>query len=282
MDETPVKLLKPEKNGYLWSYFTPLLGNGLVVFEISESRTGKIAEKRLAGFNGLLQTDGYAGYHVLRGRRGIVGLGCFSHARRKFKETLKISGDKEGIAAEMMERMKPLYQLEARMRELKLDHRSRKRLRQKIAYPLIKAIKKWLKSVSRQVPPKSALGQSIEYTLNQWPFLIKYLRHGYAEIDTNLVENKIREIATGKKNWLFMGHKESGKIHALFYSLIISCVLNDLNPRVYIHYVLTKVHDLRKNSVDPVSLLPHCIDHRLLQEFANEQIAFGKQILNSS
>jgi hypothetical protein len=102
-----------------------------------------------------------------------------------------------------------------------------------------------------------------------------------AEIDTNGVENKIREIALGKKNWMFIGHKESGKIHALFYSLIISAVLNEINPRVYIHYLLTKIHDLRKKTIDPVTLLPDRIDRALLQQFSEEQIILGKKMLGS-
>ena len=130
------------------------------------------------------------------------------------------------------------------------------------------------------MPPKSKLGKAIQYTLNQWPYLIAYLQHGMAEIDTNSVENKIREIALGKKNWLFIGNKDSGKIHALFYSLIISSVINELNPRVYIHYLLTKVHDLRRGKIDPVMLLPDRIDYDELQQFATEQIAFGKKMLS--
>lgn len=281
-DETPVKLLRPEKKGYLWSYFTPLLGHGLVAFEVSETRQGKNADERLATFKGILQTDGYSGYEKLRHREGIVGVSCFAHMRRKFKEAIKISSDQEGIAAQMIERIKPLYQLEARMREAKLDHRSRKRLRQKIAFPLLKAIKKWLIELLPKVLPKSAVGKAIHYALNQWPFLMRYVRHGYAEIDTNLIENKIREVAIGRKNWLFFAHIESGKIHALFYSLIMSCVLNQLNPRIYIHYILTRIHDLRKKTVDAVSLLPHLIDRDVLKRFAEEQIKFGQQMLSST
>jgi transposase len=89
------------------------------------------------------------------------------------------------------------------------------------------------------------LGKAIQYTLNQWPYLIAYLNHGMTELDTNYVENKIREIALGKKNWLFFGNQDCGNIHALFYSLIISAIINELNPRLYIHYLLTKIQDMR-------------------------------------
>lgn len=282
VDETPVKILEPDKKGYLWTYFAPHLGRGVVVFEISETRSADVANARLAPFNGLLQTDGYAGYNTLRHRKGIVGLGCWSHARRKFHEVVKITGNQEGVAAQMLERLKPLYALEARMRARQLDFRTRKRLRQKIARPILQAIHRWLRTIHNDVPPQSKLGQAMQYTLNQWKYLTLYLRHGQAEIDTNLVENKIREVALGKKNWLFMGSTASGKIHALYYSLVLSCVLNDINPRVYLHYVLTQIHALRQKLIDPMDLLPHTIDLNLLQVFANAQIDFAKQVFTNS
>ena len=102
-----------------------------------------------------------------------------------------------------------------------------------------------------------------------------------AEIDTNYVENKIRDIALGKKNWLFIGNEDCGKIHALWYSLIISSIINELNPRVYIHYLLTKVHQLRRGEVDPITLLPDRIDIKALERFAVEQVDFGKKMLNA-
>lgn len=281
VDETPVKVLETNKKGYVWAYFAPNVGKGLVVFEFSLTREGSVAENRLKSFKGLLQTDGYAGYCGLRNRDEIVGFGCLSHARRKFTEVVKISGDKQGIAAEMIERMKPLYALEARLREANADHRTRKRLRQKIARPVLKDIRSWLRSVKNKVLPKSKLGIAIAYTLKQWPYLIAYLWHGMAEIDTNYVENKIRDIALGKKNWLFIGNEDCGKIHALWYTLIISAVINDLNPRVYIHYILTKVHELRRGEIDPLSLLPDRIDIKALEHFATEQIEFGKKMLSA-
>jgi len=281
VDETPVKVLETNKKGYIWAYFAPNVGKGLVAFEFSLTRQGAVANERLKTFKGLLQTDGYNGYDALRKRDDIVGFGCLSHARRKFSEVVKISGDKQGLAAEMIERMKPLYALEARLREAGAHHRTRKKLRQKIARPLLKGIHKWLRSIKNKVPPKSKLGKAISYTLKQWPYLVAYLQHGMAEIDTNYVENKIRDIALGKKNWLFIGNEDCGKIHALWYTLIISAIINELNPRVYIHYLLSKVHQLRRGEVDPVTLLPDRIDIKALERFAIEQVEFGKKMLNA-
>ena len=182
VDETPVKVLETNKKGYVWAYFAPNVGKGLVAFEFSLTREGSVANERLKSF-----------------------------ARRKFSEVVKISGDKWGIAAEMIERMKPLYALEARMREAGLDHRTRKRLRQKIAFPILKNIRRWLRSIKNKVLPKSKLGTAISYTMKQWPYLVAYLRHGMAEIDTNYVENKIRDIALGKKTGYSLAMKSMGK-----------------------------------------------------------------------
>ena len=211
VDETPVKVLEPNKKGYIWAYFAPNVGKGLVVFEFSLTRKGSVAEERLRDFKGLMQTDGYKGYDNLRKRDDIVGFGCLTHARRKFSDVIKSSGDQQGIAALMIERMKPLYALEERLRKIGANHRIRKRLRQKIAKPILKEIYQWLRTIQPQVLPKSALGKAVTYTLNQWPYLIAYLQHGMAEIDTNYVENKIRDIALGKKNWLFMGLSDAHK-----------------------------------------------------------------------
>jgi len=280
VDETPVKVQKPDKKGYMWTYYAPHLGGGVVAFEMSLTRSGQIAMDRLSVFKGLLQTDGYNGYHALRQRNDITGLGCITHARRKFSEVMKVTKNTTGIAAEAIERLKPLYALEKKMREGNLSFHTKKRLRQRIAWPILKLFHSWLRQQIPKVPPKSTLGQAIQYTLRQWPYLIKYTRHGMAEIDTNGVENQIRDIAVGKKNWMHIGHKESGKIHALFYSLVLTCVLNDLNPRVYLHYVISRLHDLRKGKVEAITLLPHIIDRETLKEFSERQIETGKKVLN--
>jgi hypothetical protein len=179
----------------------------------------------------------------------------------------------------MIEHLKPLYALEARLREINAPHRIRKLLRRKIAQPILKKIQHWLRAIQKDVLPKSKLGNAITYTLNQWQYLIAYVNHGMAEIDTNAIENKIRTIALGKKNWLFMGNEDCGKIHALWYTLILSAIINELNPRVYIHYLLTKVHQLRRGEIDPLTLLPDRIDTSELGAFAAMQMQVARQML---
>lgn len=116
---------------------------------------------------------------------------------------------------------------------------------------------------------------------NQWRYLIAYLRHGNAEIDTNWVENQIRPVALGRKNWLFIGNENTGKTHALFYSLVDSAVLNGLNPRLYLHYLITQIHPLRLKQVTPLPLLPHNIDTALLKHFAQHTLEQGRKVLSA-
>ena len=207
---------------------------------------------------------------------------CDPPCRRKFKDVLKVTKNAKGVAAEFIERIKPLYALEKKMRDLNLSFHTRKILRQKQAWPILKSLHPWLKQQLIKTPPKSKLGVAIQYTLNQWRYLVSYLRHGAAEIDTNWVENEIRPIALGKKNWLFMEGEESGAVNAFWYSLILSSILNKINPRVYIHFLLMKIHDLRQGKIDPMTLLPHTVDKQQLAKFEATQIALGKKVIDSS
>lgn len=282
VDESPVKVQVTNKKGYLWVYLAPYAGKGLVFFEFSLTRSGSIAEERLAKFKGLLQTDAYAGYNNLRQNKNVVGLGCLTHARRKFSEVVKITNDHRGIAAEFIERVKPLYALEDKIRTLQIDFRTRKRLRQKQAWPILIKLLSWLKKQQSKVPAKSKLANAINYTLNQWKYIVAYVQHGMAEIDTNKVENEIRPSALGKKNWLFMNNENSGVVNAFWYSLIQSALINKLNPKIYIQYLLVNIHMLRKKHIDPVTLLPHNIDQNTLQEFSKQQNRLVKQVINSS
>jgi transposase len=279
VDESPIKLLCQKKKGYIWCYVSP--AKKIVIFELALSRSSEVVNTRLKDFQGVLQTDGYAGYTHQRQRKDITGISCLTHARRKFSDIVKSTQDKQGVAAQVIEQMKPLYALESMLREQKADHRTRKHFRQKVAWPIMKKLHRYLRMMRPRVPPKSALGKAISYSLNQWQYIIAYLRHGLAEIDTNLVENQIRPIALGRKNFLFMKDEKSGSKNALYFSLIGCCILNNINPRLYIHYLLTKIHDIRRGDIEISDLLPNTIDHKILEDFAGEQMRYVKETLKA-
>lgn len=272
VDETPVKLLTPEKQAYMWVFHCPLPERKLIRFRFDLTRGGSVAEEELKAFKGLLQNDGYAGYNGLRQQKNMIAFGCMAHARRKFAEVAKIGGkNSQGKAGEAILYFAQLYAIEEEARKDDLDFLHRKSLRQKKATPILARFYEWLSHTKNQVPPESAIGKAIAYTLKQWPYLIRYIDYGEVEIDNNWVENQIRPFALGKKNWLFIKHEESAQIAALFYSLIQSAKLNALNPRVYLHYLLTQIHSLRRKQVNPADLLPHHIKRDVLDSFAQAE-----------
>jgi len=262
-DESPVKVLKPEKKGYMWFYHSYMPGKRFILLDFNLSRSAAVVDERLKGFKGLLQTDGYSGYTTQRKRDDIITLGCWDHARRKFTDVIKAAGNnKSGKAGKMVEKIAKLYKLEGEIKTLSVDER--KSIRQQKAKPMLDSIFEFLHKIN--APPKSLLYIATTYCKNQWPELIRYIDYGEAQISNCWIENQVRPFALGKRNWLFVGNEASAAKAALLYSLIQSCDLNQINPRPYLEYVLNQVHRLRRGEVDATSLLPHNIDVTLLKE----------------
>jgi transposase len=282
VDETPVKVLKPEKKAYMWIYLSPMPNHKLIRFEFNLSRESQVVEKSLKDFKGRLQSDGYGGYNGMRKKTDVIGLGYMAHSRRKFAELVKIAPPKmRGKSHEALGYFAKLYAIEDEARKKELSFENRKLLRQKESVPILEKFHEWLILSKQKVPPKSGIADAIDYTLRQWPYLTPYTNHGEAEIDSNWVENQIRPFALGRRNWLFVGAEESAQIAALFYSLIQSAKLNGLNPRTYLHYVLTQIHALRKNEIAARDLLPHRIDIAKLHEFGHAEFLKAKSLFTS-
>jgi len=251
-------------------------------FRFDLTRSGNVVDGDLDSFRGLLQNDGYAGYNAIRSKEEVIPFGCLAHCRRKFVEVVKIGSVKSiGKAQEAIEYFKLLYKIEDKARIEKLTLEQRKKLREKESEPILKQLETWLIQTKSQVPPKSHIGNAIDYTLKQWLYVMKYVHYGEAEIDTNWVENAIRPFALGRRNWLFVGNERSAQIGALFYSLIQSAKLNNLNPRIYLHYILTQVHALRKKEIEAKDLLPHRIDREKLQQFAEEEFQKYQRLIST-
>jgi transposase len=257
-DETRVKLLDINKQGYMWCYLSCDPNNRFVLFAYDDSRGSHAVNDHLGSFTGLLQTDGYSGYNNLREKEDIVSFGCFAHCRRKFVDAQKVSDNKSGKAQYAIELIRKLYKIEEEA--VSLTFTDRKLLRQKDAKPLLYEFHKWLEESSLRVGKKSKLADAINYALNQWKYLSAYIDHGEVEIDNNWVENQIRPFALGRKNWLFVGNQRGADAAAMFYSLIQTCKLNDIPPGQYLTYLLGKVEAMRKGTIDVKSLLPQFVD----------------------
>jgi transposase len=261
-DETRVKRLDINKQGYMWCYLSCDPKNKFVLFAYNESRGSSVVNNHLASYAGKLQTDGYSGYNSLREKNDIVSIGCFAHCRRKFVEVQKLTANKSGKAQHAIELIRKLYEIEAEVRNLSFF--ARQLIRQEKAKPLLEEFHQWLSLSAQQVGKKSKLGNAIGYALNQWEYLKAYCDYGEVEIDNNWVENQIRPFALGRKNWLFIGNQRGADAAALFYSLIRTCKLNDVPPGPYFTYLLSKAEAMRKGVIDLKSLLPQFIDRSKL------------------
>ena len=244
-DETPFQVLKEPgrkdtSQSYLWVYRS----EKSVVFDYQQNRSGYHAEAFLKGFKGYLQTDAYSGYHFIAKNKDILSIGCMAHARRPFAQIAKLAKT-EGLAVKALEYFKSLYAIESYARENQLDPNARYLLRNEKAPPILDEFKNWLHTNIIKLPKQHQLGKGMAYVLNHWESLTNYLKDGCLEIDNNKVENMICPLALGRKNFLFMGPPAGAKAGAIFYSLIATCIQNNVKPYEYFCTMLSKIRQCK-------------------------------------
>lgn len=255
-DETPVAMLDPgagkTHRAYLWSYSVGALEPmKAVVYDFTDSRAGHHAQAFVGQWRGTLVCDDYSGYKALLAK-GLTEAGCMAHARRKFFELHR--QNQSSIAGQALELFARLYAVEREVAEL--TEQERLRIRQEKAKPLADALHAWLLEHKQRVPLGSATARAIDYSLKRWHALTRYLEDGQVPIDNNWVENQIRPIALGRKNWLFAGSLRAGQRAAAIMSLVQSAKLNGHDPFVYLKDVLTRLPTHKASCIE--ELLPHC------------------------
>jgi transposase len=254
-DETPVAQLDPgkgkTKRAYLWAYRSNVLETGppIVVFDYQMSRAGQHARDFLSGWQGHLMVDDFSGYKALFAQ-GVTELGCLAHARRKFFDLHAASGSP--IALEALNRIAALYAIEAQGKGM--DGAARTHLRQNEALPLLQSFHDWLLKTRVTVANGGGTAKAIDYSLKRWTALSLYATDGRLPIDNNPVENVIRPIAIGKKNWLFVGSERAGQRAAAIQSLLATAKLNGLDPAAWLRETLERLPTCLNSQID--SLLP--------------------------
>lgn len=239
-DETPVGVQSGRTQGknhqaYVFQYSHP---RGIAIFDFQCSRERAGPREFLRGFEGLLQTDGYAGYNKFE-ETLITRIGCMAHIRRKFFDAHK-AGKEDPKPMEIVRMIAKLYEVEEEAREAQLNAEQRLELRREKSVPLMDALKRRIIEL-RQDPsvlPKSLLGKACTYGLNQWDRVAKYLEHGEVEIDNNRCENGIRPLAVGRKNWIHIGSEAAGPRIAAIVSIMETCRRLKINVRDYLMDVL--------------------------------------------
>jgi len=248
-DESPIPVQTSDKKGathkgYQWVYENP--AKKIIAFQYHKSRAKEAPDKMLKGFKGALQTDGYAAYDHFEKDKKIKLLACMAHARRKFDEAK--SNDK--VRAEhVLLLIQRLYAIERNAKEKKMTEDQRYDLRKDEAIPVLEELHGYLLQQKDRVVPKSAIGKAIAYTLNLWHRLIRYTENGKYDIDNNSIENKIRPLALGRKNYLFAGSHESAQRTAMMYSFLSTCALNDVNPKQWLEQTINKIATHKANKL---------------------------------
>jgi transposase len=250
VDETTAPVLDPgrgrTKTGYFWVLARddrPWRGRAppAVVYSYAPGRGSEHAIALLRGYTGVLQTDAYAAYGKLADPKRVGGpvrlAYCWAHWRRQWFDIAK--SPPAPIAAEVLQRIAELYEIEAEIRGEAAD--ARRAIRQQKSKPLIDALKTWLEEMLRQLPSGSSTAKAIRYGFNQWDGLLHFLDDGRIEIDSNTVERSMRPVALNRKNALFAGSDEGAENWAMLASLVETCKLHGINPHAYLTDVLTRL-----------------------------------------
>ena len=254
-DETPVAQLDPGKGkthrSYLWTYRSNDLDTGppIVVFDYQTSRSGRHVRDFLVGWQGCLMVDDYAGYKALF-QGGVTELACLAHARRKFFEI--DAANPHPLAQVALVRIAELYAIEQQARDW--DAKARAELRQREAQPKLAAMHAWMIGTRLTVADNSGMARALDYSLKRWPAIKRYAEDGWRPIDNNPVENAIRPIALGRKNWLFAGSERAGKRAAAIQSLLATAKLNGIEPCAWLKQTIEKLPVWPNSRID--ELLP--------------------------
>jgi transposase len=258
VDESTIPVINNEKKrtvkSYLWVVRSVM--ENMVFFHYDKgSRAQTVVVELLLNYQGAVQTDGYEAYSIYEIKKGVLLLGCWAHARRKFTEALK--EDKSG-AEYALNQIGLIYSVERMASDKGMNYEERAELRTRLAYPIICAFEKWIVSYYPKTLPKGRMNKALSYTYSLFHRLSRYHLDGRYQIDNNLIENAIRPLSIGRKNYLFAGNHDAAENAAIMYSLLGCCKANDVNPREWLIDVLTNIPEYNNDySRDLAEFLPH-------------------------
>ncbi|MCK9411140.1 MAG: IS66 family transposase [Prolixibacteraceae bacterium] len=255
VDESTIPVLDRDhpgatRKGYHWIVRSPML-NMLFFHYDKGSRAQRVVVELLHSFQGAVQSDAYGAYNIYETKKGVLLLGCWAHARRKFEQALDNDPQRATLALKYIREM---YAIERESKEAGLTFSQIKEIREEKSYPIIRDFEKWLLENITQVLPKSLIGKAIAYTYNIYPRLARYVLDGRYKIDNNDAENGVRPLALGRKNYLFCGNNESSERTAIIYTLMGCCKLAGVNPLEWLTDVLNRLPDHSAKRIE--ELLP--------------------------
>lgn len=261
-DETTLQVLKEsgkatKTKSYMWLYRTGRYSkNQILIYDYQPTRGGDNPKRFLSDFKGYLHVDGYAGYNQVE---GITLVGCLAHVRRYFNDAYKLiekqDDSKESLTYKGLSYCNQLFSLDRESKELSLDERFK--FKQEKIKPMFKAFLTWVNNALNEVLPKSKLGSALTYASNQLGNVMHYLDKAELDIDNNLAERSIKPFVIGRKNWLFSNTVNGADASARLYSIVQTCIMNKINPYLYLDITLTKLANMTINrDTDLDELMP--------------------------
>ena len=249
-DETPTPAGQRNgkmKNGFYWAFHGD---RNEVSFLYSPNRSQQFLMNFTEGFEGTLLSDGYAAYEKFAEKTGgVLWAGCWAHARRKFIEA---EGQEPAKAAKIIALFQKLYEIEKRARG---KPKQRKKLREKESFPIVNTLFKFLIEEYKTTIAldKSPYMKALKYALEREAGLRIFLENPEVPIDNNHTERAIRPTAIGRKNWMFHFTEDGARKGAILYSLIWTCKLQGVDPRVYLIDVLQRIQTWPAAEVDQLT-----------------------------
>lgn len=227
-DETTWRLMghqgKASKRWYAWALCAP----NAVIYRLDESRSAEAARALLGDFDGTLVCDGYTAYHALQKQGGRFRIAhCWAHVRRKYIEA---ESSAAAPCKEILDLIGELYAVEREMKERPPDELLA--ARQARSKDVMRRIQLWARQTSSL--PQSALGKAIGYMSSLWPGLQSYIDDPHVTPDNNHVERALRSVVLGRKNHYGSRSVRGTEVAALFYSLLESARLADVEPERYL------------------------------------------------
>jgi transposase len=289
IDETPLQVLRSDKavgsDHYIVVRAGGAPGRRIVLYDYIASRTTAALKQLFVGpegpYLGKFISDGLERYDDIAAQLKLPHFGCLQHCRTMFFKAHKVSqspSTRTLANAAMVDYIRPVYQIEDRIKALRKDYAARGEvlsldavlaLRQEKSKPILEKFKAWVDELLPGTPPNSALGKALGYTHRQWPKLVRHLDHPEMPVDNNYVERQIKSYATGRKAWLFAYDAPGAQASANLYSLVMTCRANEVEPYAYLNYVFE--HLPAATTVEQVeALLPWNLQPMLDQQ-KNEQ-----------
>ncbi len=250
----------PKSKHYMWVYHAPYrdIHHPVYLYEYDNgSRSCQVIRDFLAGYKGVLITDGYQSYHTLQKERAgdLIVAGCWAHARRKFADIIKAT--KKGssltrgqqLAQEAIERIAMIYHVDNTCKDSSAKERLKNR--KQSVRPLVDDYFAWVKENLNNpaLDRSSALRVALNYSVNQEKYLRTFLENGDIPLDNNDAERSIKKFCVGKHSWHIIESKNGAKASAMLYSIAETAKANGVNPYAYFEYLMDRLKDYPRNDV---------------------------------